>query len=374
MTKRITLCLAALLGASAGLLSAGAARADVTIQEQSSFDFSIIKAHGTTAELIGTDKERRDSVLHCEGFMSLLCGNAQSGEIVRLDRELTWMLEPKKQAYREITFAQAQTALRDAQASLDKMRQCPAAKQTAPGPDTEKCQRSPPKFDLVQTDVHASLIGHDARLTQMTLTESCTNPDTGDSCDFQIAMDAWLTQDQIAGIEERRGFQKAYLHKMGLDDSNALVQPQLRRFLAPYQEGIKQLAAKAGDFKGYPLKTSVRMAFGGPHCAAAQKSQDSNGDSSASGGAGLGAVASNLGSKLGGLFKKKGDAAPDASSAASAPASPPPPGMIQAAQFTVETLSITPGAIDPSQFEIPAGWKLVTPEPRKAEQTSCPGG
>jgi hypothetical protein len=233
------------------------------------------------------------------------------------------------------------------------------------------------------------------------MTESCTNPDTGDSCDFQIAMDAWLTQEQIAGLEDRRAFQKAYMHKLGLDESDALVQAQMRRFLAPYQESLKQLAAKAGDIKGYPLKTAVRIAFGGPHCAAAQKSQANNGDSSGGGQNGLGAVASNLGNKLGGFFKKKTDSSSDASSGASssspsatpassgsastaagtaAPGAAPaaantlPAGMVQAVQFTVETQSITVGPIDPSQFEVPAGWKLVVPEASKKEEVSCPSG
>jgi hypothetical protein len=199
-------------------------------------------------------------------------------------------------------------------------------------------------------------------------------------------MDAWLTQDSIAGLDDRRAFQKAYAHKLGLDENDALVQAQMRRFLAPYQESLKQLAAKAGDIKGYPLKTAVRIAFGGPHCAAAQKSQGTGADSSAGQG-GLGAVANNLGNKLGGFFKKKSDSSGDTASAASAPASAPaasapaapppsasPPGMVQAVQFTVETQSITPGAIDPSQFEVPAGWKLIAPEAAKKDEVSCPNG
>jgi hypothetical protein len=393
--------------AAAGALASGLARADVTIQEQSTFDLSFIKAHGTTTELTTVDKQRRDSALHCEGFMSMFCGNAQSGEITRLDRDVRWTLEPKRKEYRETPFLtpeQRKAAEEEMQANLEKLKQCPAAKQsTASAPDTQKCRMSPPKFDLVQSDQHASLLGHDSRLTQVTMTESCTNPDTGDSCDFQIAMDAWLTQDQIAGLEDRRAFQKAYMHKLGLDESDALVQAQMRRFLAPYQDSLKQLAAKAGDIKGYPLKTAVRIAFGGPHCAAAQKSQANNGDSSG-GQNGLGAVASNLGNKLGGFFKKKTDPSSDASSAASAapapsasatpaasgsaptaagaaaPSSAPatantlPPGMVQAAQFTVETQSITVGPIDPSQFEVPAGWKLVVPEASKKEEVSCPNG
>ena len=78
-----------------------AARADVTIQQQTQFDFAIVKAHGTTTESTTTDKRRSDSDVHCEVFMSMFCGNAQTGDIVRLDRGVEWTLEPKKMEYRE---------------------------------------------------------------------------------------------------------------------------------------------------------------------------------------------------------------------------------------------------------------------------------
>ena len=293
--------------------------------------------------------------------MSLLCGNAQGGEITRLDRDVVWTLEPKKQEYRETPFmtaAQRQAAMQEAQATLEKMKQCPAAPQsTAPAPNTSKCQMSPPKFDVNQTETRATLLGHDARLTQITMTQSCTNPDTGDSCDLLIGMDTWLTQEQIAGLEDRRAFQQAYLRKLGLEDAGPMVQKQMRQFLAPYAESLKQLAGKAGDFKGYPLKNAVRIAFGGERCVAAQKQQSAAGGDGASAaqsppslssGASLGSVASSLGGKLvGGLFaKKKQDTAAPSSS-------PLPPGMVQAAQFTVETTAITPGPIAPAQFDIP---------------------
>ena len=123
------------------------AGADVTIVDQSTFDLTIIKAQSTTTELTTSDKQRRDNALHCEGFMSLVCGNTQGGEIVRLDRGV----------------AERQAAMQEVQATLEKMKQCPAAPQsTAPAPNTSKCQMSPPKFDEKQTDTHATLLGHDA--------------------------------------------------------------------------------------------------------------------------------------------------------------------------------------------------------------------
>jgi hypothetical protein len=356
-------------------------RADVTVEEQSTFDFSVITAHGNTTELTTSDKQRRDHALHCDGLMSLLCANAQSSEIIRLDRDVEWTLEPKKQEYRETPFmtaAQRQAAMQEAQAMLEKMKQCPAAPQSAaPAPNTSKCQMSAPKFESNQTETHATLLGHDARLTQLSMTQSCTNPDTGDTCDVLIAMDAWLTQEQIAGLEDRHAFQEAYLKKLGLEDAGPMVQKQMRQFLGPYLESLKQLSGKAGDFKGYPLKTAVRIAFGGEHCAAAQNQQNTaaggNGASTAQSppsvpsGSNLGSVASNLGSKLvGGLFAKKKQAPAPSSS-------PLPPGMVQAAQFTLETTAITPGPIAPAQFDIPPGWKLIPPPAKTAsKEFTCP--
>ncbi len=368
-----------------GTVLPSAARADVTIEEQSTFDVTIIKAHGTATELTTTDKQRRDSTMHCEGFMSLLCGNAQSGEIIRLDRDVQWSLEPKKQEYRETPFltpAQRLAGEQEAQAMLEKMKQCPAARNTAPGPDTSKCQMTPPKFGVNLTDQHATFAGHDARLTQVTMTQSCVNSETGDSCDTVIGMDAWLTQDQIAGLDDKRAFQKAYLHKLGLDDTDSLVQKQMRQFLAPYAAGLKQLSGKAGDFSGYPLKSAVRIAFGGEHCSSAKGQQQSaSGDTSQAAGSGssapptsLGSAANALGSKLiGGLFaKKKADSASGASNAPG-PGGALGPGMVQAASFTVETTSISAGPIAPAQFDIPPSWKLVVPPPPKpAKEFTCP--
>jgi hypothetical protein len=408
---RLACCVLAICALSVG---ATGVRADVTVEEQSNFDFAIVKAHGTTTEYTTADKQRRDSTLHCDGFMSLLCGNAQSGEIIRLDRDVTWNLEPKKQEYRETHFPTAeerQEARHKAQELMEKMKQCPVAQNAAPAPNTSKCQMTPPKFEVHQGDAHASFAGHDAQLAQLALTQSCRNPDTGDTCDFLITFDAWLTQDEIAGADDRRAFRKAHLQKLGLDEEGADIARQLRQFLAPYEDSLRELGSKASALKGYPLKTTVRIAFGGEHCASAQGHAQSTGGtggnalgdagqaagdaaaSSAAGAAGsaagtaaantagnnagstvLGSAASAFGSKLvSGLFNRKKADAP-ATGTANAPATPSslPPGMVQAAEFSVETKSISAGPVPPAQFEIPPGWKLVIPKERPEKEFSCP--
>jgi hypothetical protein len=392
-------------------LGALTAHADVTVQEQTTFDLSLIKAHGNSTELTSGDKQRRDSELHCEGLMALACRNVQSGEIIRLDKEVTWTLDPKDKQYREIRFltaAERQAAEAQAQATLEKIKQCPAVQHpTTSAPDTSKCQMSPPKIEASQTDKHATLAGHDSRLSQLALTQSCHNPETGDTCDFVITLDSWLTQDELAGAADRKAFRVAHMKKLGLNDPNSQMQQQLRQFLAPYRDSLKELSAKAEDFKGYPLKTSFRISFGGAQCAAAKNAPSSGAGSttladagsaagqaaatSSAGAAGsaagqaagnaagngiaggiLGSAAGAFGSKLaGGLFSKKSSSSPPA--AAAPPAEIPPPNLVQFAQVSVETISIAAAPIPAEKFEIPAGWKLAALKGKtEAKEFSCP--
>jgi hypothetical protein len=80
--------------------------ADVTITQKTNLDVaSLISSHGASTLSSIADKQREDTESYCEGVMSIVCGNLQGGEIVRLDRDLTWYLEPKKKIYREHVFA-----------------------------------------------------------------------------------------------------------------------------------------------------------------------------------------------------------------------------------------------------------------------------
>jgi hypothetical protein len=404
----ISVCLA---GLAAVVAAVTAARADVTVEQQTSFDFAIVKAHGKSTELTTADKQRNDSDLHCDGFMKMLCGNAQSAQIIRLDRGIEWTLEPKRMEYREAalpTAAQRAAAQQAAQAMMEKMKQCPAMQQgtpTASTPDTSKCQLSDPKIDVKQTGSHATFAGHDTQLTQIALTQSCTDKSTGDVCDFVFTVDSWLTQDAIPGFEEHKVFQQSYRQKLGIDEVQ--LQAKMQQFLAPYAGALKQLSAKGGELKGQPLKTSLRIAFGGERCAVA-KSQGTAGSGNAvadagqaagnaaatsasgvagtaagtaaanvagnsAGGSVLSSAASAFGSKLtSGLFQHKSAAPPPPSASAAGPADGLAPGMVQAAEITIETTAITTGTIPAAQFDIPAGWKLVQPEPKAEREFSCP--
>src|SRR5665213_2414882 len=131
---------------SIAAIASAAARADVTVQQQMTMNLASIKVSSTTVERTVSDKQRKDVETRCGGFMSMLCGDAKSGEIVRLDRQVDWQLQPKKQLYQETQFPTAEEralAQQKLQETLDRMKQCmPQQQNAAPAADTSGCDLS----------------------------------------------------------------------------------------------------------------------------------------------------------------------------------------------------------------------------------------
>ena len=366
---------AALLGVAA------VSRADVTVEEKTSFDVAFFKANGVSVEQYTADKKHRDYKFGCEGFMSILCGKNDSGEIIRLDKDTTYDLQPKKKQYREHAFptaAERAELKRRIAENMEKMKQCSAQQPAAkPAVDPNKCQMSPPKIDVKNLGDDGQILGHGVHHSVVSLTQSCTNKETGDVCDMQFGFDLWLTADKIPGLEDRVAFEKAYLAKLGLTGDNGVINTQqVQMALAPYAEQMKQLKSKMGDVKGQPLRSAFNLSYGGPHCAAANKSNSDSaqngGSDSTAGGGSIGARAlSEVGGKLlSGMFskKKKDDAAAD-----TAKTEPAAPGMVSMVKFSTETTAINTAAVPADQFEIPAGWTKIVPKAEgKEEPFECP--
>jgi len=396
---------------------AGLAYADVTIDQQTTMNLAFIKMHITHSEAISGMKKREDSQSRCDGFMSMFCGKGGHGEIVRLDQGegVTYELEPAKKSYRETPFptpAERKEMQRRMEQAMQKMKQC-AAQQPQAQPqalDTSKCQMSPAKLDMKNLGAAGQILGHDVHHSAMTLTSTCTNVQTGDACDMQFGFDSWLTDDKIAGLEDRAAFTKAYLDKMGLTSADAAsMARQMQQFLAPYADQLKELQKKSSDLKGQPLRTAFRVSYGGSKCGAAKNAGSGAGSSSGGvGGATSGEVTdavanstaevaaakaadgsvggtiasrtlSSVGGKLlSGLFKKKqaeGDeaAAAKTTTTEDTAAAATPAGMVTMLSMNIETTAITPGSVPQDKFEIPAGWKKIEPKASgKEEEFTCP--
>lgn len=390
-------------------MSPAPARADVTVGEKTSMSLAGINIDVNSVERTTTDKQRSDSTVQCHGFLSLFCHDVEGGRIVRLDKQVEWQLQPKKKLYTEHPFPtpeQRAAAQKELEAAMEEMKKCPmpqsgnaGASRTAP--DTSHCQLSSPVLNVMATEEHATIAGHDARKTNVVLSQTCTDTQTGDVCEIDYGFETWLTADAIPGADERTAFMKKYMAAQGLDPNNPQLQRTVRQFMAPYADQLKQLQGKAGDLKGYPLRTTFYMAFGGPHCAKAKQAaqqQASNSNPLSMHGIAAHAIAGGFA----GLFHRgaaaiHGDsaggaaaagaanaAAPDADAAANSMASQSasggstapaqtPGALVRVISLSTETTSIDTSSIASDQFEIPVDWRLEPQQQMKsAAAPKCP--
>ncbi len=262
--------LIAILAAAAALvLLTAPARADVTMGQKTSMNLAGIDIDISSVERTTADKQRSDSTVQCHGFLSLFCHDVESGRIVRLDKQLEWQLEPKDKVYTEHPFptpAQRAAAQKELEAAMEEMKKCPMPQSqnaSQRGPDTSHCQLSSPVLNVSPTDEHATLLGHDTRKTDIVLSQTCTDAQTGDVCEMDYGFEVWLTQAEIPGADERTAFTKKYLAAQGLDPNNPQLQRTVQQFMAPYAQQLKQLRDKAGDLKGYPLRTTFTWPLAG---------------------------------------------------------------------------------------------------------------
>ncbi len=395
--------------ASFALLSVPA-RADVTVGQKTSMNVAGVNIDIDSVERTSGDKQREDTTTRCHGLLALFCHDLESGRIVRLDRQLEWQLAPKKELYSERPFPtpeQRAEAQKKVAAALEQMKSCPMPQTQSASPsapDTSHCQLSAPQISVTRTGEHATILGHDARKTSVVLSQTCTDVQTGDVCEIDYGFESWLTTDRIPGAGQRKAFESRYLKAQGLDPNSPQIRHTLQRFMAPYAEALGKLKGKAADLKGYPLRTTFYMAFGGPHCHRAKQAEQQQASRSSSR-ISVGSIASKaIAGGFASLFHR-GAAAIHADSAAGAAASgaaneaaepaagaaatavtQSPAGgttagpstaaasgpLVRVMSLTTETTSIDTSSIPSDEFEIPAGWKLEPRKPAATRRPTCP--
>jgi hypothetical protein len=384
--------------------------ADVTVQEEVTVSGAIGKGHATANRQVAADKQRSDMQIACDGMKSTLCASADTVDITRLDRGLTWSAVPAQKRYTEIPFS---AAGQRADVS-DHAKSCATARPIPAPFDPAECDLSAPVLAVSKTSDVIQILGHETQRTHLSLTQGCKVKASTEGCQVEYILDVWLTRDEIPGLADQQSFQSGYQRKLRLVSLGALDSALLQPLLAPYIGSLQQLADSAADLKGYPLKTVLRVSSSGVQCgsgvsvprassaigggvvtgaggvaADAAKSSTTHaagwGTSEAveraSGNGIVGYVAGSAAgaftqSVVGGLFAKKTKPGPAATHPADASASstPSPVAATLVMELVVETAAINAAAIPSDRFELPSGWKMSSSRTsRGAALASCPG-
>jgi hypothetical protein len=339
-----------------------AAHADVTMQERLRVSglISLANMNGTTTTMIAGDRARTDSNLQFEsGLMRTFAGGlGQSSEIVRLDQDKIYSLDPKKKTYTEMTFADQRARMQSAMQKTQESQQ--QQQQQASGVDESQCEWSEPKADVKRTGEKATIAGYEAERVSITATQSCKDKKTGQVCDFGLLLDEWVAPG-FQQSAEALAYHRAYAEKLGFGTPGSRDFAERAQSMFGRYKGIwTEIAEKMKDVQGYPMKASFGLGVGGPQCQKSEQQQSSQSQDQGSSGAASSppptSIGGALGGALGGLFKKK-SAEPAAS------ATPPaemPGGLIPLMTIGTELVSVTSGAVNPQMFEVPGDYKKKT--------------
>lgn len=329
------------------------AQADVTVEESMAVNgaglMKMANMTGRTVTTISGRRARTDTDLHFESALvrTFARGVGQTTQIVLLDEDKIFELNNKKKTYTETTFADLRAQMQE---SMQKMQESQASQQqSASGVDDSQCEWSEPKAEVKKSGEKASIAGFQAERVTITATQACKNKESGEVCEFGLALDQWMAPGYDAS-NETLAYHRAYAEKLGLTTATSKDFAERAQTLFSRYKGIwNEVATKMRDVKGNPVKASFALGVGGPQCGSAQEAQQSNSSASQP------SLGGALGGAIGGLFNKKKEQAEPP------PPTTPPPAMVNGLMslmtVSTELISVNSSAASPQAFTVPADYK-----------------
>jgi hypothetical protein len=273
--------------------------------------------------------------------------SAQEAFVIDLDKQTITRIHFAKKTYSSMTFAQMKE-------QMEKM-----SERMKSNADAQKTNASV-SVKVNDTGQSKAVSGNETHEMILTMTMASTDPSTGNSGEMNVSSDMWIAPG-VPGYEEVRDFHKRMADAMGWvpGDNPMLNRPDLAKAMAEvYQQGSK--------LNGLPLETVIKMGIAGqpapdsagqaqPAAAASQPQQQQQTSQPNSPGS---ALSSALGSRFGlGRHKKQDNGNADSSASSSGGASS---GSL--IEMTTQVTSFNSNPVDPSIFDVPAGFKQVEEE------------
>lgn len=281
-------------------------------------------------------------------------------QIIDLDKETITQIDVQKKTYTVMTFAQMKQAIENARAQMQQQAaQQPA--QPAANPDAQNVKTS---FDVKvrNTGAQKEISGLQSSESILTLMLNATDTQSQQSGSMAITNDMWMVP-ALPGYEQVREFYRRFGAKMsdatvglGFDFSKMLSQNPAAG------QALNNMAGEMQKLKGVPIMQVMRMGTttnGQPLPAASEAPLPA--DSAPSAGqvakAGMGSMIS---SRLGGFgFGRKKNNPPEQKGDQNTGSAQvqPTSAILMETQITTSNFSSAP--VDPSHFEIPAGYRLA---------------
>jgi hypothetical protein len=268
-------------------------------------------------------------------------------QIIDLGNQTITSIDIQKKSYTVMTFEQMKQM-------LDEMSKKMSESKNNGGNQNQAAVSF--KVSADNTGKSKPVSGLDAKEMVITMTMEGTDKQTGQSGSMVVIADEWIAP-KVPGFDEVRDFQRRMAEKLAWTPGSNMfaARPEMA-------QGMAEVAKETARLNGMPVFTTVSMGPEGMQPVdrsdkTAQPAQESKGPS----------AKSVIGGALGGRFGlgRKKEPAPEPQQQP-AEAGGTAPGVL--IEMTTEMTNFSSNAVDPSQFEIPAGFKKVEFDPKRGMQ------
>ena len=292
-------------------------------------------------------------------------------EIIDLDKETITQIDVQKKTYTVMTFDQMKQAIRNARQQMQQK----AAQQPGPSADPD-AQNVKMSFDVKvrKTGAQKEVSGLESNESILTMVMTATNQQTQQSGNLAITNDMWMVPE-IPGYGQVREFYKRFAAKMG--DAFTGFGADFGKMLAQNPgsgQALGDMAKEVQKLDGVPIMQVMRMgttANGQPLPAASEAPAAASGPSTGEvAKQGIGSAISSHFGGFGGFGKKKQTPPPDQNTDQASAQAQQTSAILMEMQTTTTNFSSAP--VDPSHFDVPAGYKLVQPPPSAIQSAPSP--
>ena len=318
--------------------------------------------------------------------------NQESSEIIDLDNETITNIDHAKKTYSVVTFQQMKAAMEEAARRAQEQPQSaqqPAQTSNTPPPEIHF------KVTVTNTGASKQVAGLSAAESILKMAMEAKDKQSGQTGNMAMTNDMWMVPE-IPGYGEVRDFQQRLGAKMGSmfgGPMHSMMSPQALKAQPGMFTGMSDMAKEMSKLKGVPVSQIMRMGSttdGSPLPAASEAPlPQSNGptmgsvagqvaSSAATSAAdqatasaesratskmgGIGGIASGLGGFSG--FHKKKQQQQEQQAAAQSGAQK----WVVLMESSVETTNFASASVDPSLFNVPAGYTKVPSQYEKIQQ------
>jgi hypothetical protein len=330
-----------LILSSVTLLAASSMLADFSYQETTTITGGALAGMMKVVGIFSkTLREPIRSSVYIKGDRMVHRGN-NNMQIIDLSAETITNVDTQKKTYAVMTFEQMRQMLEQASQEMKK-------KDKGQGEIKWKVSAN-------ATGNSRQIAGYDAKEMVLKMEMEATDKEKGEKGSMDMTSHIWLAPN-VAGYQEMRDFQKRMAEKLNWTPGGNpfMSQPEVTK-------GLAEASKEMSKLDGAPVFQT--MVMGGSGAAAegqqAPPQQQKQAERPSLGGALGGALGGRLG-----LGRKKTQEPPAPAADAPPAAASSPDSLLE---MTTEYSNFSNGPVDESQISIPAGFKKVEPDLKRAK-------